>query len=175
MADGSDFLDRIVSLLEEHHVRYCVIGGQGVNAYADPVVSLDLDIVVAVDQMPEVEAALTQEFKVERFEHSLNISASGSDLRLQIQTDPRYFDFVERAQTRDVLGMTLQVADVPTCCRAKSGLPATRRAAPASASKTSPTSHASSRCTQSWHTAFPKRSVSAFPSWLAPTLPPVAS
>jgi len=119
VADGSDFLDRIVSLLEEHHVRYCVIGGQGVNAYADPVVSLDLDIVVAVDQMPEVEAALTQEFKVERFEHSLNISASGSDLRLQIQTDPRYFDFVERAQTRDVLGMTLQVADVADVLQGK--------------------------------------------------------
>ena len=100
-------------------MRYCVIGGQGVNAYADPVVSLDLDIVVAVDQMPEVEAALTQEFKVERFEHSLNISASGSDLRLQIQTDPRYFDFVERAQTRDVLGMTLQVADVADVLQGK--------------------------------------------------------
>src|SRR3954465_1380509 len=102
VADRSDFLDRIVSLLEEHDVRYCVIGGQGVNAYADPVVSLDLDIVVAVDQIAQVEALLAKEFKVEQFEHSLNVSAYGSDLRLQIQTDPRYFDFVERAQTHDV-------------------------------------------------------------------------
>jgi hypothetical protein len=119
VADRSDFLDRIVSLLEEHDVRYCVIGGQGVNAYADPVVSLDLDIVVAVDQMPDVEALLTHEFKVERFEHSLNVSAADSDLRLQIQTDPRYFDFVERAQTRDVLGMTLQVANVADILQGK--------------------------------------------------------
>ena len=119
VADRSDFLDRIVAFLEEHEVRYCVIGGQGVNAYADPVVSLDLDIVVAVDQIPEVEALLAQEFKVERFEHSLNVSASGSDLRLQIQTDPRYFDFVERAQTRDVLGLTLRVAAVADVLQGK--------------------------------------------------------
>jgi hypothetical protein len=119
VADRSDFLDRIVSFLEEREIRYCVIGGQGVNAYADPVVSLDLDIVVAVDQIPEVEALLAREFKVERFEHSLNISALGSDLRLQIQTDPRYFDFVDRAQTREVLGVTLQVADVADVLQGK--------------------------------------------------------
>jgi len=119
VADRSDFLDRIVSFLEERKVRYCVIGGQGVNAYADPVVSLDLDIVVAVDQIPQVEALLAREFKVERFEHSLNISAQGSDLRLQIQTDPRYFDFVERARTRDVLGVALQVADVADVLQGK--------------------------------------------------------
>ena len=34
------------------------------------------------------------------------------DLRLQIQTDPRYGAFVSRAQPRDVLGWTLNVADV---------------------------------------------------------------
>lgn len=117
--DRSDFLERIVSFLEEEVVRYCVIGGQGVNAYADPVVSLDLDIVVAVEQIPEVEALLARQFKVERFEHSLNVSAAGSDLRLQIQTDPRYFDFVERSAAHDVLGMTLQVADVADVLQGK--------------------------------------------------------
>ena len=117
--DRSDFLERIVLFLEEEAVRYCVIGGQGVNAYADPVVSLDLDIVVAVEQIPEVEALLSRQFKVERFEHSLNVSAAGSDLRLQIQTDPRYFDFVERATAREVLGMTLQVADVADVLKGK--------------------------------------------------------
>jgi hypothetical protein len=119
VADRSDFLDRIVTLLEERDVRYCVIGGQGVNAYAEPVVSLDLDIVVAVEEIPEVEGVLAKEFKVERFEHSLNVSAAGSDLRLQIQTDPRYFDFVERAQTRDVLGMSLKVADLADVLQGK--------------------------------------------------------
>ena len=119
VADRSDFLERIILFLEEHRVRYCVIGGQGVNAYADPVVSLDLDIVVAVEQIPEVERLLAGEFRVERFEHSLNVSAAGSDLRVQIQTDPRYFDFVDRAQTRDVLGMSLRVADVADVLQGK--------------------------------------------------------
>lgn len=106
-------------MLEERGVRYCVIGGQGVNAYTDPVVSLDLDVVVAVDQLDAVEAALRDEFKVERFEHSLNVSDAGSDLRVQIHTDPRYFDFVDRAESRDVLGMALRVADVADVLQGK--------------------------------------------------------
>jgi hypothetical protein len=112
VADRSDFLERLLTLLEERSVRYCVIGGQGVNAYADPVVSLDLDIVVALCQVADLDVVLSKEFKVERLEHSLKVSSYGSDLRLQIQTDPRYFDFVDRAQTRDVLGMELQVGGV---------------------------------------------------------------
>jgi hypothetical protein len=40
----------------------------------------------------------------------VNVSATGSDLRLQLQTDPRYAPFVERASVRDVLGLALPVA-----------------------------------------------------------------
>jgi hypothetical protein len=49
VADESDFLNRVLKLLDEQGIRYCVIGGQAVNAYADPLVSLDLDIVVAAE------------------------------------------------------------------------------------------------------------------------------
>jgi hypothetical protein len=49
---------------------------------------------------------------VETFPHSLNISSADSALRVQIQTDPRYFDFVRRAAVREVLGVELPVADV---------------------------------------------------------------
>lgn len=110
--DRSDFLEHLIGLLHEHGIRYCVIGGQGVNAYAEPLVSLDLDLVVAVDQLAQVETLLGERFRVERFPHSLNISTTGSDLRVQIQTDPRYFDFPERASVRDVLGLSLPVAAV---------------------------------------------------------------
>lgn len=110
--DRSGLLDSLIDLLERHGIRYCVIGGQGVNAYADPLVSLDLDLVVAVDQIPEVERILSEQFKTERFPHSLNISSPGSDLRVQIQTDPRYFAFPERATVRDVLGLELPVAAI---------------------------------------------------------------
>jgi hypothetical protein len=51
--------------------------------------------------------------------YSLNVSDPGSDLRLQIQTDPRYSDFVSRAKQRDVLGWTLEVADVADVLQGK--------------------------------------------------------
>ncbi len=89
VADHTDFLSRVIDLLTKRGIRYCVLGGQGVNAYVDPVVSLDLDVVIAVEQLPEVERLLGEEFTVERFPHSVNVSARGSDLRLQLQTDPR--------------------------------------------------------------------------------------
>lgn len=112
VSDKSDFLERILRLLDENDLRYCVIGGQAVNAYTDPVVSLDLDIVIAVDQLEHAEYLLRREFEVARFPFSLNVDAEGSDLRVQIQTDERYFDFLARAQKRYVLGIALPVADI---------------------------------------------------------------
>src|SRR5215208_4736526 len=117
--DRADLLDRLIALLEAHGVRYCVIGGQAVNAYAEPVVSLDLDLVIATEHLAAVEPLLREHFKVERFPHSLNISASGSDLRAQVQTDPRYAAFVERATVRDVLGVLLPVARVEDLLQGK--------------------------------------------------------
>jgi hypothetical protein len=109
--DQSGFLEQIIAVLEDNQIRYCVIGGQGVNAYVDPLVSLDLDLVIAADQLDEVDALLAAgEFQVKRFAHSLNVSLPGSDLRLQIQTDPRYATFPHRATPRQVLGLTLPVA-----------------------------------------------------------------
>lgn len=130
VADQTDFLSRVIELLTERGIRYCVLGGQGVNAYAEPVVSLDLDIVIAVDQIPKAEQLFDKEFNVERFAHGLNVSASGSDLRLQIQTDPRYEDFLARAAVRDVLGLRLPVASLEDVLQGKvwAVLDPTRRA-----------------------------------------------
>src|SRR5438128_9785880 len=97
--DASDLLGRFVRLLEQSGVPYCVIGGQAVNAYVEPLVSLDLDVAVATAQIPAVERALAA-FTVRRFAHSLNVSLPGSDLRVQVQTDPRYGEFVPRAMPR---------------------------------------------------------------------------
>ena len=117
--DNSGFLDRIVGVLSEHGIRYCVIGGQAVNAYAEPIVSLDLDLVVATDQLAAVERILTAAFKVTRFPHSLNVSAPGSDLRVQFQTDPRYANFVNRSVDGEILGMQLPVAAVEDVLQGK--------------------------------------------------------
>lgn len=108
--DKSNLLERFVRLLEEHGIRYCAIGGQAVNAYVEPLVSLDLDIVVATDQLDRARQLLEDQFDVKAHAHSLNISSSGSSLRIQIQTDSRYADFVGRAQMTEVLGMPLRVA-----------------------------------------------------------------
>ena len=89
------------------------------NAYVEPVVSLDLDVVIASDHLAKVESLLDKTFDVERFPHSLNVSGRDSDLRIQIQLDPRYGAFVDRATTREVLGLRLPVAAADDVLRGK--------------------------------------------------------
>src|SRR6266508_5015970 len=117
--DQSNLLENLISLLHEQGIRFCVIGGQAVNAYVEPLVSLDLDLVVAVEQLDQVEKLLESHFDLKKFPHSLNIGMSGSDLRVQIQTDERYSSFVDRASVRTVLGMTLPVARVEDVLQGK--------------------------------------------------------
>ena len=117
--DDANLLESFVSLLEERRVSYCVVGGQAVNAYVEPLVSLDLDLVVAMDQLPSLEKVLAEQYRVERFPHTSNISVPGSSLRIQIQTDPRYLPFVERAAKRKVLGLTLPVASLADVLQGK--------------------------------------------------------
>lgn len=118
--DQANLLDRFLDLLAQHQIRFCLIGGQGVNAYVEPVVSLDLDLVIAAEQIDQVETLLRAgEFQVRRFAHSLNVSLPDSDLRVQIQTDPRYAGFIERASPQNVLGVTLPVASPPDLLQGK--------------------------------------------------------
>lgn len=118
-ADEAGLLESLTGLLAESKIPYCVIGGQAVSAYVEPLVSLDLDVVVSADRLPGLEALLRNRFSVKRFEHSLNVSAPGSDLRAQIQTDPRYGEFVARAAVREVLGLRLPVAAIEDVLRGK--------------------------------------------------------
>ena len=112
LANGkSDIIQILLDILEETHSKYCLIGGLAVNAYVEPVVSLDVDIVVAVRDIESViRAAKTHELKVEQFEHSINISGHGSDLRIQVQTNPRYQTFIAGAEVRSILGYETRVA-----------------------------------------------------------------
>jgi len=108
--DQSNLLEEFLALLAEHKVRYCLIGGQAVNAYVEPLVSLDLDIAVAADEIGMLGELLAGRYQTERFPHSLNVSSPGSKLRIQIQTDPRYSAFPYTASVREVLGLQLPVA-----------------------------------------------------------------
>ncbi|MDT8899529.1 hypothetical protein QYE77_14790 (plasmid) [Thermanaerothrix sp. 4228-RoL] len=108
--DNANLLESLIAFLQEQGVPFCVIGGQAVNAYVEPLVSLDLDLAVAVESLDDLERNLAKRFRVERFAHSLNVSLPGSGLRVQIQTDERYRAFVANAVQANVLGMTLPVA-----------------------------------------------------------------
>ncbi len=115
-----DILQAILDILRGADTTYCVIGGLAVNAYAEPVVSLDLDLVVVSEDIPRIVAtAQTKGFTVEQFEHSVNLSMAGSDLRIQLQTDPRYQDFRAGAQKKRVLGYELSVASLQDVLKGK--------------------------------------------------------
>jgi len=117
--DQSEFLDRFLDLLARLKIDYCVIDGLAANAYVEPVVTLDCDIVVVAPRLPELEKELRAQFKVEPFAHSLNVSAPGSDVRVQIQTDARYQSFLPRRQPRAVLGRELPVAAIEDLLQGK--------------------------------------------------------
>jgi hypothetical protein len=136
----TDAIALLLSLLEQTGAKYCVIGGLAVNAYAEPVVSLDLDIVIVTIKVQALcEAASSKGVKIERFEHSINLSVPGSDLRIQIQTDARYQEFIPRAVPRDVLGYTWPWRPWRTCCAARSGPTPTGSDARANARRIWPT------------------------------------
>jgi hypothetical protein len=117
--DQANLLENLIALFNKHGIQYCIIGGQAVNAFVEPLVSLDLDVAVALHQLDEVEKLLRQHFDVQRFPHSLNVALSGSDLRVQIQTDERYASFVDKATRREVLGMELPVANLEDVLQGK--------------------------------------------------------
>lgn len=121
VANGhTDFIQLFLELLDSGSVGYCVIGGLAVNAYADPIVSLDLDIVVVSANIGWIRVeAVKRGLKVEEFEHSMNFSAPGSDLRIQVQKDQRYQDFLAHAMTKTILGYDMQVAAVEDVLRGK--------------------------------------------------------
>jgi hypothetical protein len=119
LVDRDNFLERILDFLQTSGVRYCLIDGTGVNAYAYPVVTEDLDIVVAAEEIDALAASLAKEFTVRRFEHSINASVPDSKLQVQIQTDPRYFAFLEHAEVREVMDFHLPVARLQDILKGK--------------------------------------------------------
>jgi len=117
--DKGDFIQQFLDILKERGLAFCVIGGLAVNAYAEPVVSLDLDVVVVADRIDELVTILSKHFSVNRQPHSINVSSPGSDLRIQLQTDPRYQEFIKRASYKMVLGYKIPVASLEDVLQGK--------------------------------------------------------
>lgn len=121
VANGKeDILQVFLNILERTKTAYCIVGGLAVNAYVEPVVSLDLDVVIETEDVDKVsEKAIDRGLKLERFEHSVNLTSSKSDLRIQIQTDSRYQEFLSRASSKEVLGYRMNVASIEDVLQGK--------------------------------------------------------
>ncbi|MBN1621231.1 MAG: nucleotidyl transferase AbiEii/AbiGii toxin family protein [Endomicrobiales bacterium] len=107
-----DIIQEIIDLLDKKSIEYCIIGGLAVNAYVEPVVSLDLDIVVIMDGIDKLMESAKGKFKIEKFPHSINLNSKDSDIRIQIQTDKRYQEFIKRALQKEVMGYKMRVASL---------------------------------------------------------------
>ena len=130
VANGKDdFLQSFIDVLRENKVGFCAIGGLAVNAYAEPLVSLDLDVVIVAEKLDSLIPKLKKHFKVESFPNSINVAGKKSDLRVQIQTDERYQSFIKRASLKTVLGYKIPVAAIEDVFQGKvwAATDATRR------------------------------------------------
>ncbi|OQY81042.1 MAG: hypothetical protein B6D41_20235 [Chloroflexi bacterium UTCFX4] len=112
ISDPPRLLQTVTRFLQENEIAFCVIGGQAVSAYVEPVVSLDLDIVIAPEQMAQAEKLLTQHFQVRRFKPFFSISLGNSDFRVQIHSNAQFAGFIERATPRPTLDLELPVASL---------------------------------------------------------------
>lgn len=110
--DEANFVESVIHLLKQEGISFCVIDEQAVNAYAEPVVSLDLDLVIAAEDTESAIDLLEAQFEIEPFPLSINVRVHDSQVRVQIQTEPRYAPFCRTAVEREVLGLVLPVARI---------------------------------------------------------------
>jgi hypothetical protein len=110
-AGGANDVMRMVDTLERAELHWCAIGGIAVNHWAtEPMVTRDVDFVVAVDEIERAVAALEQAgFAAERHPWSVNFRGH-SQVSLQLSTEDFYKDFPSRAVAADVHGILLRVA-----------------------------------------------------------------
>jgi len=117
--DNIDFIQCILDILNHNQIPYCVIGGLAVNAYAEPTVSYDLDLVIAIKYQSSLVKILKDYYKVKKFPHSINVSSPDSNIRIQFATDPKYQDFITRAMPGKILGYPMQVATIEDVFKGK--------------------------------------------------------
>ncbi|MEI6168816.1 MAG: nucleotidyl transferase AbiEii/AbiGii toxin family protein [bacterium] len=112
-AGGADDVMRMVDALERAEVSWCAIGGVAVNHWAaEPMVTRDVDFVVAAENLARAEQVLCEAgFTAERHEWSVNFVGKSS-VSLQLTTEPTYRDFPARAVAADVHGILLRVASL---------------------------------------------------------------
>lgn len=110
-AGGADDVMRMVDALERTELHWCAIGDIAVNHWAaEPMVTRDVDFVVAVDEIDQSVAALEKVgFVAERHPWSVNFRGR-SQVSLQLSTEDFYREFPSRAVAADVHGILMRVA-----------------------------------------------------------------
>ncbi|HXM32704.1 MAG TPA: hypothetical protein VN921_03550 [Chthoniobacterales bacterium] len=115
---ASDFAQ--VAAILECHGPWCLIGGLAVNCYVEPVYTLDADIVVVAQSLPAIRDELAAAgFRLEQFAHSLNAKKAPGKLNIRFTQDERYQSFIGRAKRREVLGLSVPVADLKDIVQGK--------------------------------------------------------
>ena len=117
---GPDDVTRLVGILEQADVAWCVIGGVAVNHWAEqPMVTQDVDLVVASDAVDRTVSLLEHAgFRSERFAWSVNFKGR-SAVSIQLSTEDFYRDYPSRAVAADVHGILMRVASLPDTLRGK--------------------------------------------------------
>ena len=110
-AGGADDVMKMVDALERADLHWCAIGDLAVNHWAaEPMVTRDVDFVVAVDEIDQAVSVLEAVgFKAERHDWSVNFLGR-SQVSLQLSTEDFYRDFTSRSVPADVHGILLRVA-----------------------------------------------------------------
>ena len=120
LANGKiDIIQILLDNLSEINIDYCVIGGLAVNAYAEPIASLDLDLVFTIGDIEKFLNHTKEIFGVTKFPHSINLQQKDSDLRIQLQTDLRYQAFIKSASYKNILGYNMKVASLEDVLKGK--------------------------------------------------------
>jgi len=108
---GTNDVMRLVDALERADMAWCAIGGVAVNHWAaEPMVTQDLDFVVATDDVNKaVECLEASGFQSKRHAWSVNFTGA-SKVSFQLSTEAVYSSFPARSVAADVHGMLLRVA-----------------------------------------------------------------
>ena len=117
---GTDDVMRLVDVLERADVPWCAIGGVAVNHWAkEPMVTQDLDLVVAPDSVERTATLLEQAgFRAERFPWSINFKGR-SAVSFQLSTEDFYDDYPTRGVAADVHGILMRVASLQDTLQGK--------------------------------------------------------
>ncbi len=119
-AGGVDDVTLLVQCLERADIRWCAIGGVAVNHWAaEPMVTQDVDFVVATDAIERTVSILSEAgFRAQTFDWSINFKGH-SRVSLQLSTEDFYRDFPARSVPADVHGILLRVASLEDTLRGK--------------------------------------------------------